>query len=124
MAAFDDLFSTFATPEIQRIFGDSVIYRRGLSELSITAVFSPDIPELQLSDGSVVSFRGYLCDVEVSDLATLDPPEPKRGDEIERVIGGVTQIVRASHPDNRPVFDVDPGNKTFSIYVVLDTQES
>jgi hypothetical protein len=124
MAAFDDLFSASATPEIQRVFGDSVTYRRGSSELSITAVFSPHEAELQLSSGVIVAFRGYLVDVELSSLATLSPAEPSRGDEIERVIGGVTQTLRVTHPDDRPPFDVDPGNKTFSIFATLDNQES
>lgn len=124
MAAFDDLFSTFATPELQRVFGDSVTYRRGSSELTITAVLTPYEADLQLASGAIVSFRGFLCDVEVADLATLTPMEPTRGDEIERVIDGVTQTFRATHPDNRPVYDVDPGNKTFTIFLTLDNQES
>ena len=124
MAAFDDLFTACATPEIARVFGDTVTYRRGSSELSITAVFSPHEAELQLASGAIVSFRGCLVSVAVSDLATLSPAEPSRGDEIERVIGGVTQTFRVTHPDDRPPFDVDPGNKTFSIFATLDNQES
>lgn len=124
MAAFDDLFSTSATPELQRVFGDSVVYRRGSSELPITAVFSPYETELQSANGMIVAFRGYLCEVEVADLLELTPAEPLRGDEIERVVGDVTQIFRATHPDNRPVYDVDPGNKTFAIFATLDNQES
>lgn len=80
--------------------GVQTVYRRkGQQALSITAIPGRVLSETQNADGAI--FRETKRDFVYarSDFATLDPPQPVKGDTIEQTVGNVVETFNVGGED-------------------------
>lgn len=98
-----------------------ISYIRGATTLAFAAC--PDgAAEAGLdSQGQVITFGDLAWNFALSELASLSPALPARGDKIQRVIGADTHQWRALAVAEGPVFDwLDNGRSRISVHTVYD----
>ena len=98
--------------------GDTIVYQRGSSTVSITAVVGKTDGERMDSGGSAYSFTSTDFIIEAEDLV-LDGEIilPQRGDRI--VYGGGVYTVLANSSGEKPYANSTPDGSTLRIYAKL-----
>ena len=117
MSAVDGDFAVIEAME-DELFGDSVVYARGESSVTITAIASEVNRFVESSSGVGVqiSSRAYECNA--ADIVIGgEQVEPRNGDIITETIDGASHVYEVMPLSDEPCFDwLDAAHRRILIY--------